>query len=485
MCPPYLRVLLPGPLRAIRTSKIVHRRGSGRPTGDILRAVLHQEVLAGRFEVGSEAASGGMGDIYRGRDLQTGSPVAVKLLTPPSSTEAARFAREAALLAEVSHPGIVRYLAHGATTDGRQFLVMEWIEGETLRERLNGKGLTIVESVRAVQRVAEALSEVHSRGIIHRDIKPGNLMFPEGVMEQVKIVDFGIARRTDDQVGLTRTGFLVGSPGYMAPEQARGDRSGVDHRVDLFALGCVLYECLTGSPPFFGDPLALRAKVLLTDPEPVRYLNLDVSPQLDSLVLQLLSKQRGERPDGAASLAARLAALPELTSKPCTPKVADDPAIARAGAARPDDSSTAPTFVLFGESPERLDLSEIQGQGGRWESIDGRWWMAVLNGRGAPREAAAAVAHRALKIRAQLPKVQMALVVDQSASRLDELIDRAVTTIATDSLASIFREGPGAPQGGIRVDEAMAALLEHRFQLTRGSEGLYLQAPVVDPSPSD
>ena len=254
--------------------------------------MLHQEVLAGRFEVGSEAASGGMGDIYRGRDLQTGSPVAVKLLTPPSSTEAARFAREAALLAEVSHPGIVRYLAHGATTDGRQFLVMEWIEGETLRERLNGKGLTIVESVRAVQRVAEALSEVHSRGIIHRDIKPGNLMFPEGAMEQVKIVDFGIARRTDDQVGLTRTGFLVGSPGYMAPEQARGDRSGVDHRVDLFALGCVLYECLTGSPPFFGDPLALRAKVLLTDPEPVRYLNLDVSPQLDSLVLQLLSKQR-------------------------------------------------------------------------------------------------------------------------------------------------------------------------------------------------
>jgi len=446
--------------------------------------VLHKEVLAGRFELGSETASGGMGDIYRGRDLQTGSPVAVKLLTPPSSTEAARFAREAALLAEVSHPGIVRYLAHGATTDGRQFLVMEWIEGQTLRERLSENGLTIVESVRAVQRIAEALAEVHRRGIIHRDIKPGNLMFPEGVVEQVKIVDFGIARRTDDQVGLTRTGFLVGSPGYMAPEQARGDRSGVDHRVDLFALGCVLYECLTERAPFFGDPLALRAKVLLTDPEPVRYLNLDVSPQLDSLVLQLLSKQRGERPDGAANLAARLAALPELTSKPRSPKVADPP-IVRAGAVRPDDSTTSPTFLLFGESPARLDLSAIQGQDGRWECIDGRWWMAVLNGLGAPREAAADVAHRALKIRAQLPEVQMALVVDQSASRLDELIDRAVTTIATDSLASIFREGSGAPQGGIRVDEAMAELLEHRFQLTRGSAGLYLQAPVVDPSPSD
>ena len=434
--------------------------------------------------MGSETASGGMGNIYRGQDLQTGSPVAVKLLTPPSSTEAARFAREAALLAEVSHPGIVRYLAHGATTDGRQFLVMEWIEGETLRERLSDKGVTIVESVMAVQRIAEALSEVHRHGIIHRDIKPGNLMFPGGVVEQAKIVDFGIARRTDDQVGLTRTGFLVGSPGYMAPEQARGDRSGVDHRVDLFALGCVLYECLTGRAPFFGDPLALRAKVLLTEPEPVRYLNLDVSPQLDSLVHQLLSKKRGGRPGGAADLAARLAALPELTSKPGAPQRAH-PVTTRADAAPPTNPNAAPTFLLFGESSERLDLSAIQGQDGRWECIDGRWWMAVLTGRGAPREAAADVAHRALKVRAQLPEARMALVVDESAAHLDQLIDRAVTTIATDSLASIFREGPGPAQRGIRVDDAMAALLEHRFQLTRASEGLYLQSPVVDPSASD
>src|SRR5262249_39443009 len=453
-------------------------------TGDILTTVLHGEVLAGRFELGSEAASGGMGDIYRGQDLQTGSPVAVKLVNPPSSTEAARFAREAALLADVSHPGIVRYLAHGATTDGRQFLVMEWIEGETLRERLSGTGLTIVESVTAVQRVAEALSEVHCRGIIHRDIKPANLMFPGGVVEQVKIVDFGIARRTDDQVGLTRTGFLVGSPGYMAPEQARGDRTAVDHRVDLFALGCVLYECLTGRAPFFGDPLALRAKVLLADPEPVRYLILDVSPQLDSLVLQLLSKQRNGRPDGAADLAARLAALPELTSKPCAP-APKEAHPATADPARPADSSAAPTFLLFGESAERLDLSAFQGQGDRWECIDGRYWMAVLTGRGAPREAASDVAHRALKVRAQLPEARMALVVDQSASRLDELIDRAVTTVAAESLASVFREGSGEAEGGIRVDDAMAALLEHRFQLTRGTGGLYLQSPVVDPSPSD
>jgi hypothetical protein len=451
---------------------------------DILGVVLQKELLAGRFELGSEAASGGMGNIYRGRDLQTGSPVAVKLLQTPSATDAARFSREAALLAEVSHPGIVRYLAHGTTRDGRQFLIMEWIEGETLRDRLSGKGLTIVESVKAVQRIAEALSEVHRRGIIHRDIKPGNLMFPGGVVEQVKIVDFGIARRSDDQVGLTRTGFLVGSPGYMAPEQARGDRSGVDHRVDLFALGCVLYECLTGRPPFFGDPLALRAKVLLTCPEPVRYLNLDVSPQLDSLVFQLLSKQRGERPDGAAKLAARLGALPELASKPSAPKVADG-AKRSASAVRPrSDSNPAPTFLLFGESSEHMDLSAIQGQDGQWECIDGRWWMAVLTARGAPSEAAADVAHRALKIRAQLPEARMALMVDPSAAHLGELIDRAVTTIATDSLASIFGEGVGAPEGGIRLDDAMAALLEPRFQLTRGSEGLYLQVPVADPAPS-
>src|SRR5262249_38143184 len=228
----------------------------------------------------------------------------------------------------------------------------------------------------------------------------------------------------------------------------------------------------------------MRAKVLLTDPEPVRYLNMDVSPQLDAVVVQLLSKKRWDRPDGAAELADRLAALPELASNPGVPNAGEGPT-ARANAARPVDSNRSPTFLLFGESPEGLDLSAIRGQDGRWECIDGRWWTAVLSAPGTPQEAAADVAHRALKLRAQLPRARMALMVDQSASRLDELIDRAVTTIATDSLASIFRESAGGTESGIRLDEAMAALLEQQFQVTRGSDGLYLHPPVAGPPSSE
>jgi len=252
-------------------------------------------VIAGRFQLEAEQASGGMGRVYRARDVQTGAIVAVKILQLGSELEAERFSREASLLAQVSHPGIVRYLAHGEVADG-QFLAMEWIDGETLKDRLVREGLTIVESVQLAKQVALALSEMHARGIIHRDIKPSNLMYIHGEPGRVKILDFGIARRSDDLLGLTRTGFMVGSPGYMAPEQARGDRSPLDHRTDLFALGCVLYECLTGRPPFFGDPVAVRAKVLLFDPPRVRELNLDVSPQLSTLVTRLLSKEQRGRP---------------------------------------------------------------------------------------------------------------------------------------------------------------------------------------------
>jgi len=462
---------------------------------DILVSVLAQELIAGRFKLEIEVASGGMGDVHLGRDLQTGAPVAVKLLQSGPDADAARFSREAALLAQVSHPGIVRYLAHGTTKNGRRYLVMEWIDGETLKDRLRRQALTIVESVEAMRRVAEALSEMHGRGIIHRDIKPSNLMCPGGAVEQIKIVDFGIARRADDRIGLTRTGFMVGSPGYMAPEQARGDRSGLDHRVDLFALGCVLYECLTGRPPFYGDPVSVRAKVLLAQPEPVRHLNPDVSPQLDSLVEQLLSKEPGQRPLNAAELAARLRALHEVPGTRHMPEVAPDPAsdVAAAG----QEPAVPPTFLLLGESSGGWDASDaeateenrhskiavtaaIEAHDGQWECVDGRWWMVVLPGRGTPSEAVARAAHCALQIRALLPDAPIALLADNSAARLGELIDRAVTTVANESLAAIFPDasGPAPRAAGIRLDEATASLLDDRFQVTRGSDGIYLRDSV-------
>jgi serine/threonine protein kinase len=448
---------------------------------------VSQEVIAGRFEIEAEVASGGMGTIFRGRDLQALSAVAIKLLNLRLSKDAERFEREAALLAQVSHPGIVRYLSHGTTEQGQQFLVMEWVEGQTVKDILAEKGLSIPESVETARRVAEGLAEMHQRGIIHRDIKPSNLIYPGGAIEQVKILDFGIARKSDDLVGLTRTGFLVGSPGYMAPEQVRGDRAAMDARVDLFALGCVLYECLTGRASFFGDPLAVRAKVLLTEPMPVRQLNPEVSPALESLVGQLLSKDPGRRPQRAAQVAAQLSTLRESPGA----RRPSASAVNRTEVARP---ATRPdvvfTFLLCaavqtsnGEESPQVDrvqelTSTVERHGGRLECLDDQWWMVVLSGKGPRSGEAARAAKCALELRSLLPDVPMALIAEKAGRGLELLIDRAVSALTTESLATIFAQtlASSSEAGGIRLDQTTAELLSERFQVTRGPEGLYLRA---------
>lgn len=464
--------------------------------------MLDSEDIDGRFRIEAEVASGGMGTVYRGRDLESGSLVALKILKSAQDADAERFSREASLLARVSHPGVVKYLAHGTVADGRPFLVMEWVDGETLRDRLRRKGLNIVETVAMARRVTEALGEMHRQAILHRDVKPSNLIFPGCAVDRVKLLDFGIARRSDDLVGLTGTGMMVGSPGYMAPEQARGDRTLLDARADLFALGCVLYECLTGQPPFFGEPMAVRAKVLLADPPDIRGLNGDVSPALQDLVHQLLSKDRELRPLNAAELSKRLATLQEVSGTPRREQEArqdstqtssmrprapawktgeDEPMtfLVLAGAEDALDQPGASTAAEDkGERRRALELA-VASHGGQLECLDGRWWMVVLPSRGLfAGDEAERAAFCALQIRGVLPEAPMAVVAERSASRLDALIDRGVKTVTSTSIASMFAEALTAPalDGGIRLDDATVSLLQaDRFQLTQSAEGTYLR----------
>src|SRR5262249_47812202 len=153
-----------------------------------------------------------------------------------SGDEAERFSREALLLSELRHPGIVSYIAHGQLPDGQRFLAMEWLDGEDLAQRLTHGPLPVRACVSLLEHVAAALAVAHERGIIHRDLKPGNLFLPEGQIERVKILDFGIARRLQPSRVLTRTGTVVGTPEYMSPEQARGGRDLLP-AADLFSLG--------------------------------------------------------------------------------------------------------------------------------------------------------------------------------------------------------------------------------------------------------
>jgi Protein kinase domain len=278
-----------------------------------------RDVIAGRFEIERLAGSGGMGSVYRAIDRATGGPVAVKVLHGQTPDHVERFAREAQLLAGLHDPGIVGFVASGATPAGEAYLVMQWLDGESLSDRLARGPLSVAEAVAVGRRVAAALHAAHARGVVHRDLKPSNLFLPGGDLARVQILDFGIARVVEDARALTRTGTTLGSPGYMSPEQARGGR--VEASADVFSLGCVLFRCLAGEPPFTGDPLSAMIKAI-SDPAPlVASFRADVPPSLEALIQRMLAKQPAARPRDAAAVAVELGAIAECALSTAVPSM--------------------------------------------------------------------------------------------------------------------------------------------------------------------
>ena len=268
-----------------------------------------REIINGRFEIERHAGAGGMGTVYRAIDRQTGAPVALKVLNAGHSPELAeRFQREAALLAELRHPGIVRFVASGATPDGQAYLVMEWLEGEGLADRLARGTLSVAETIELGRRVASALSVAHARGVVHRDLKPGNLFLPGRDLARVVVLDFGIARAIESGQSLTSTGATLGSPGYLSPEQARGDKN-LDTRADVFSLGCVLFRCLTGRAPFTGDLIRVMMATVLEPAPRAGSLREGIPPAVEDLLQRMLAKSPDGRPRDAAAVFAELGAL--------------------------------------------------------------------------------------------------------------------------------------------------------------------------------
>jgi serine/threonine protein kinase len=202
-----------------------HDKTAPSASGDSPGAVLGK-VVAGRFTLEAEAGRGGMGTVYRASDATTGRPVALKLLHAVTSPQVAmRFNREAVLLQGLHHPAIVSYVAHGTTGPGQPYLAMEWLEGEDLTHRLKREPLSLSEAVSLLRRAAEGLATAHRQGIVHRDLKPSNLFLREGRPEDVVLLDFGLARHAvPSLLEVTGTGMVVGTPGYMAPEQASSQR---------------------------------------------------------------------------------------------------------------------------------------------------------------------------------------------------------------------------------------------------------------------
>lgn len=272
-------------------------------------AAMLGTVVDDRYELEAIAGRGGMGRVYRARDRVTGNRVALKQV----EVDDARFAREADVLASLEHSGIVGYVANGRDGDGTRYLVMEWLEGEDLGARLERGPLTVEETLVLGRTVASALAAAHAGGVVHRDVKPKNLFLVDGRVERAKVVDFGLAR-TETATMRTRTGALVGTPSYMAPEQARGDRD-IGPAADVFSLGSVLYECLTGEKAFGGAHVLAVLSNLLTVKAPRPRARAGHVPRgLDDLVARMLSRDASKRPPNGAAVEVELAVIGSLRS---------------------------------------------------------------------------------------------------------------------------------------------------------------------------
>ncbi|WP_437650585.1 protein kinase domain-containing protein [Sorangium sp. So ce362] len=277
--------------------------------GRLVSLAAEPEVVAGRFELDTLLGEGGMGVVFAAWDREGHRSVALKLLRDVDEATSARFDREAEALAALSHPGIVGYVAHGSTALGERYLAMERLVGVTLAERLAEGPLGVRDAARVGHGVAAALAAAHEKGLVHRDIKPSNLFLQDGAADRVKLLDFGLARGKESAPAVTGPGALVGTPSYMAPEQVRGAAT-PDARTDLFALGAVLFECLTGRAPFTGaDTEAVLVKILVERPLAVRALCPLAPPALEALIARMLSKAPEGRPASAAEVARALAAL--------------------------------------------------------------------------------------------------------------------------------------------------------------------------------
>jgi serine/threonine-protein kinase len=251
----------------------------------------------------AEVARSGMSTLYRATDLRTGRTVAVKVPHPEMEADPVlleRFRREEEIGQEIDHPGVVK--TYDGEERSRRYMVIEWVEGRLLRDILNEeRRLPIDRAVALTMSICDALDNLHKHGVVHRDLKPENIMVCEG--DGIKIIDFGIAMKEDAR-RITHTSLTpaLGTPDYISPEQVKGQRG--DQRSDIYALGAMLYEMLTGQPPFTGqNPLVVLNERVLNDPTPARELNPDLSPQLQEILARALERDPRHRYSTAAEMA--------------------------------------------------------------------------------------------------------------------------------------------------------------------------------------
>jgi len=308
---------------------------------------LSGQLIGGRYRLGEQLGQGGMGVVYAAVQESLARPVALKVLQPVLAQNAdslLRFKAEAERAGRLAHPHIVQILDFGHEPSTSAWIAMELLRGESLGARIDRGGISEAEVVRIARETLSALEAAHGANLVHRDLKPDNIFLADvpGIGTSVKVLDFGIAKLLDGDAAskLTATGMLIGTPLYMAPEQARGDD--IDQRADLYALGAVLYETLTGRPPFIGKNYhALLFSVLSETPKPIATYRPDISPALAQVIARAMAKLPSERWQSAHEMAEALRAVQPSEQVPTIP------------AANREAMGTAPTMA----TPAPLDAT--------------------------------------------------------------------------------------------------------------------------------
>jgi eukaryotic-like serine/threonine-protein kinase len=397
---------------------------------------VRRRVLNDRYEIEGVLGQGGMAKVFRGTDRVLGRTVAVKVLSPQFADDqqfVTRFRREAQSAAALNHPNIVSVFDTGDQGDVH-FIVMEYVEGRTLRDAIRAEGpLHPERAVEITEAVARGLSTAHGAGMVHRDIKPGNIMLTgDG---EVKVMDFGIARTSTGDT-LTQTAAVLGTASYLSPEQAQGES--VDARSDIYSLGCVMYEMLTGRAPFTGDsPVAIAYKHVRDDPVPPSRVNPDIPADVEAIVLKAMAKNPANRYQSAEEMRQDLQRAAQGLPTLATPVLAGDATQVLGG----DDG----TAVMEEAPPE-----EEERRKRRWVPILVALLILALLG------VAAFFLVRALTGPPEVPSVEVPQVVGLQEEEATARLEREGFQVRVETRFSDRRQGrvlEQDPAGGEPADQ--------------------------------
>jgi len=417
--------------------------------------------------------------VFRARDIQTGRIVAVKVLKLDRMFDLARFEREAAMLAAVRSEHIVDYIAHGEA-EGIHFLAQEWVDGITLSTHEQTIGTTVREAIVIAHGIARALGAIHKHGVIHRDIKPANIILSGGDIERVKLVDFGIARQTDSAGVLTRTGMLVGTPSYMSPEQARAVAQ-LGPSADVFSLGCVLYEAMTGTPPFTGKSFhAIRAKLLLGDPLPLAEQCPEASQALCALVHGMLAKAPENRPVDGWDVVERLLMLPAIAEGPRRTSGKQHKTPPRTPVATGSGPRAVNAFVMFEAASVRAagsahdrKLAEI----GQRHNLDVHVFddgSAVMSSREQSSRAAVEAVRAAVELRREVDDAAVSVCGPSGDvnDTIAEVLDRGSVLLERANMGALFSDVVDDDDGQvIHLDDVIAEIVVEEVPVEQGPDG--------------